>query len=185
MTSCIITAHTETRIFPLILGGVSVPQVGLLLDGWLVRRSIGIKRVRLVRSTLGTVQATSTDSCGTWASTGSDREIVWVRISGSADIRHVVRFSGRRERDRTLVVGASVAISVVVKVRAVGGGSSFRGGKRNILVEPLCTPSTNYRDDNEDQYCESNETYHAERASDGSSVIKETLAGIGIHSSGG
>ena len=78
------------------------------------------------------------------------------------------------------------AISVVVvKARVVRSGSGFRGGKCNILVEPLRTPTTDYRCNDEDQDSESDKSYHAERASDSSSVIKETLVSTGIHGSSG
>lgn len=77
----------------------------------------------------------------------------------------------------TMAVGA---IPVVVKIGAVGSGSSFCGSKCNILVEPLRTPTTDHRRDNKDQYSESDESDHTECASNSSSVVEETLAGIGI-----
>jgi hypothetical protein len=97
-----------------------------------------------------------------------------------------------------LVVGVSVAITagtmavrticvVVVKARVLRSGSGFGGGKCNILVEPLCTPAADHRGNDEDQDSKPNKSYHAERASDGSSVVKEALIGIGIgiHDSSG
>ena len=153
--------------------------------------SVGAERVRLVLSTLGTVQSASTDSGGTWPRTSSDRVIVWVRIGGTTDFRHAVCFSCRREFDRVLV-GIGVAITadtmavrtisvVVVKVGVLRSGSGFRGSKCNILVEPLCTPTADHRCNDEDQDSESDKSYHAERASDSCSVVEETLVGgVGI-----
>lgn len=157
---------------------------------------VGAEWVWLVLSTLGTVQGASTDSGGTWTCTSSDGVIVWVRIGGTANIRHAVFFSCRREFDRILVVGVSVAITadtmavrtisvVVVKVGVLRSGSGFRGGKCNILVEPLCTPTADHRCNDEDQDSESDKSYHAERASDSCSIVEETLVGVGVGDSSG
>lgn len=153
--------------------------------------SVGAERVWLILSTLGTVQGASTDSGGTRTCTSSDRVIVWVCIGGTTNIRHAVCFSRRRELDRILVVGVGVAITadtmavrtisvVVVKVRVLRCGSGFRGGKCNILVKPLCTPTADHHCNDEDQDSESDKSYHAERASDSCSVVEETLVGVGI-----
>lgn len=197
LSDVITTAGEEIRVVPAILSRVPVARVGLVLrHGRIVMYSVDAKRVWLDLSALGTVQGASTDSGSTWPSSSSDRIIVWIRIGGATNIRHAVCFSGRREFDRILVVGISVAISagtmavraipvVVVKARVVRSGSGFRGGKCNILVEPLCTPTADYRCNDKDQDSESDKSYHAERASDSSSVVKETLARIGIHGGSG
>ena len=92
-----------------------------------------------------------------------------------------------------MVVGVSVTITastmaaravsvVVVEVGVVGSGSGFGGGKCHILVELVRAPSADYRGDNEDQYSESNESYHAECSGDSPGVAKEALgSSIGIH----
>jgi len=179
--SDIITASDKTRVFPLCLGGASVTQVGRVLwRGRVVMYSVGMVRVWLILSTLGTVQDTSADSGGTWSSTSSNSVIVRVSVCGTANFRHAVCFSRRRELDRILVVGISImagrAVSVVVKVGVVCSGSSFRGGKRNVLVELLRTPTADHRCNDKDQYSESHEPDHAKCAGDSTGVVEEAFA---------
>jgi len=193
VASNVVSASSETRIFPTSLCGVSVAQVGLVLRRCrIVMYSVGVEWVRLVFSALGTVQDTSTDSGGTWPSTNSDRVIVCFRIGGSANIRHAICFPGRREFDRVLVVGIRVAVAsnamatraicvVIVKVGIVRSGSGFRSGKCNILVKLLCTPTADYCRDKEDQNSESDKSNRAKCTSNSSSVVKESLVAIGIH----
>jgi len=193
--SNIIATSDKTRVFPLTLGGVSVTQVGRVLwGGRVVMYSVGVVRVRLVLSTLGTVQDTSTDSGGAWSSTSSSSVILCVGVSGSADFRHAVCFSRGREFDRILVVGISIAVtasimaaravSVVVKVGVVGSGSSFRGGERYVLVELLRTPTADNRCNDENQYSKSDKSDHAKCAGDSTSVVEETFA-IALHDASG
>jgi len=193
--SNIITTSDKTRVFPLALGGGSVTQVGRIL--WhrrVIVYSVGMVWVRLVLSAFGTVQDASTDSGGAWSSTGSSSVILSVGVSGSANFRHAVRFSRGRKCDRILVVCISVAvtasivgaraISVVVKVGVVGSGSSFRSGKRDVLVEFLRAPTADNRRDDEDQYTESYKSNHAKCTGDSTSVVEETFA-IALHDAGG
>ena len=194
-TSDVVTASGKVLVAPVILARISVAQVGLLL--WYSRVlwcSVSVEWVRLVLSTLGTVQGASADSSSAWTSTSSNGVIVRIRIGGSADIRHAICFSRRRELDRSLV-GISIAITantmtsravsvVVVEAGVVCSGSCFRSGKCNILVEPFRAPTTDYRCDNKYQYRESNEAHHGKSSSDSSGIFKEPFAGVGIHNSG-
>jgi hypothetical protein len=190
VVSDVVTTSDKVRVFPVILGSISMPQVGLVLwHGLVVLERVGIVRDRLILPALGTVQGASTDSGGAWPSTSSDRVIVRVRIGSTTPSR-------RRERDRIMVVSIRVAVTastmtaraisvVAIKVGVMCSGSGFRGGERYILVELLRATTSDYQRKNEDQYCESDEPYHAKRAGDGSSVAKETFVGVAVHGARG
>ena len=152
--------------------------------------SVGMEWVWLVLSALGTIQGTSTDSGVAWPCTSSNSVIVRVGISVIANIRHAVCFSRRREFIRVAITTSAMAaraISVfVVKVGVMRSGSGFRGGKCYVLIEPFRTATADDRRDNENQYSESDESYHAESAGDGSSIVKEAFAGVvGAHDASG
>jgi hypothetical protein len=194
-TNKVVVASDKTRVIPTIQAR-SGAQVGLLLyNGRTLMCSEGVKRIRLVLSTLGTVQDASTDSSSAWPSTNSNRAIVRTGVGVSANLRHVICFSRRRELNRILVIGVGVsitanvmmtrAISVVVKAGVARGGGGFGGGKCDILVEPLRTPTADYRSYDKNQHRESNEPYNGKGASDSSGVFKETLAGVGVHNASG
>ena len=191
-----MAASEKIWVFPVILTGIPVAQAGLLLwhDRVLVC-SVSVERVQLFLCTLGTVQGASTDSGGAWSPTSSNRLIVWIHISVSANTLHAIYFPHRRRLNRRLIVfGVAIPANtmmtraksvVIVKGGVMGGGSSFRGGERSILVELFCTPTTDYRSNNKYQYCESNEPNYGKGTGDSSGVFKETFAGVGIDNSGG
>ena len=78
------------------------------------------------------------------------------------------------------------AISVVtVKVGVMCGGSGFHSGACDVLVELLHATMSDYHRKNEDQYCESDEAYHAKHTSDGSSVIKKAFVSVAVHGTRG